>query len=63
MEPFVFVRLVWAAVIGYLAFQEFPGPWTWAGAAIIVAASSYSARREAKAHTSIIYSRNPAARD
>ena len=63
MEPFVFVRLVWAAGIGYLAFQEFPGPWTWAGAAIIVAASSYIARREAKAHASTISSRNPAARD
>ena len=63
MEPFVFVRLVWAAGIGYLAFQEFPGPWTWAGAHIIVAASSYIARREAKAHTAIISSRNPAARD
>ena len=54
MEPFVFMRLVWAAGIGYVAFQEFPGPWTWAGAAIIVAASSYIARREAKAHASTI---------
>ena len=41
MEPFVFMRLVWAAGIGYVAFQEFPGPWTWAGAIVIVAASSY----------------------
>ena len=54
MEPFVFMRLVWAAGIGYVAFQEFPGPWTWAGAIVIVAASSYIARREAKMHAPAI---------
>ena len=47
MEPFVFLRLIWAASIGLLAFGEFPGIWIWVGGAIIVAASSYIARREA----------------
>ena len=46
MEPFVFLRLVWAAGIGFLAFQEYPSVWTLAGGAVIVAASSYIARRE-----------------
>ena len=47
LEPFVFLRLIWAASIGLLAFGEFPGVWTWVGGAIIVVASSYIARREA----------------
>jgi len=50
LEPFVFMRLIWAALIGYLAFSEFPGIWTWAGAAVIVAATTYILRREAKLH-------------
>ncbi len=47
LEPYVFLRLIWAASIGLIAFGEFPGVWTWIGGAIIVAASSYIARREA----------------
>lgn len=48
LEPFTYVRLLWAAVIGYLAFSEFPGMWTWIGAAVIVAATTYIVRRESK---------------
>ncbi|NQV57612.1 MAG: DMT family transporter [Rhodospirillales bacterium] len=48
LEPFVFTRLIWAALIGYFAFSEFPGVWTWIGAAIIVGATSYILRRESK---------------
>ena len=50
MEPFGFLRLIWAASIGLLAFGELPGVWTWVGGAIIVAASSYIARREARSN-------------
>lgn len=39
-EPMVFTRLLWAALIGYLLFAEIPDVWTWAGAAIIVAATA-----------------------
>ena len=63
MEPFVFLRLVWAAGIGYLVFQEIPTPWTWIGAAVIVAASSYIARREAQARARIPASHLPDARE
>jgi len=48
LEPLVFVRMVFAAAIGYLAFSEFPVFWTWVGAGIIVASSSYIAHRESK---------------
>ena len=49
LEPIVFLRLVFAATIGFLAFSEFPALWTWIGAAIIVASSSYIAHRESVA--------------
>ena len=48
MEPFVYLRLIWAASIGLLAFGEFPSIWIWVGGVIIVGASSYITRREAK---------------
>ncbi len=46
LEPFNFVRLVIAALIGYVFFAETPDAWTWAGGAIIVASTSYIAHRE-----------------
>lgn len=46
LEPFLFVRVVWAALIGYIAFSELPDFWTWIGAGIIIVATSYVARRE-----------------
>ncbi|MBN9242567.1 MAG: DMT family transporter [Mesorhizobium sp.] len=38
LAPLVYVELIGAALIGYVAFGEVPGPATWAGAALIVAA-------------------------
>src|SRR5437763_1173402 len=46
--PYEFVRLPYAALIGYLLFGELTDIWTWIGAAIIVAASMYVAYREAQ---------------
>jgi drug/metabolite transporter (DMT)-like permease len=46
VEPVMFTRMVWAALIGWLLFAEFPDGWTWAGAAIIVLGTTYLARRE-----------------
>ena len=48
LEPFTYMRLLWAALIGYLVFSEFPGMWTWIGAAVIVGATTYIVRRESK---------------
>ena len=44
--PIEYVRLVYAAALGYFVFAELPDAWTWAGAAIIVAATLYLARVE-----------------
>ena len=48
LEPFNFVRLIIAALIGFFFFSELPDAWTWAGGFIIIASTTYVARREAK---------------
>ncbi len=45
--PYDYTRLLFAAVIGYLAFAEIPDLFTWVGAAIIACSAIYIARREA----------------
>lgn len=49
VEPVVFARLIWAAIVGWFMFAEFPGIWVWVGGALIVAASTWLARHEARA--------------
>ena len=46
--PMEYVRLIYAAILGYTVFAEVPDPWTIAGALIIVAATSHIARAEAR---------------
>jgi len=46
--PFDFTRLIWGAVIGYLAFSEIPGLNTWVGGSVIFASTAYIAWRESK---------------
>lgn len=46
VTPVDFVRLVWAAVIGYLVFGELPDAMTWAGGAMICASAGMIAWRE-----------------
>ena len=46
--PFEFVRLPFAALVGFLWFGEVTDAWTWAGAAIIAGSSIYVAHREAR---------------
>lgn len=48
LEPFNYVRLIIAALIGFFVFSELPDIWTWVGGAIIVASTTYMARREAR---------------
>ncbi len=43
-----YVRLIYATLLGWLVFSTLPGPATWAGAGIIVAASVYTIWREAR---------------
>ena len=48
VEPVVFARLVWAAIVGWFLFAEFPGIWVWVGGALIVTASTLLARHESR---------------
>lgn len=45
VAPFDYLKLILAGLIGFLVFGEVPGPWTLLGAAVIVAAALYIARR------------------
>jgi drug/metabolite transporter (DMT)-like permease len=49
LQPFSFLQLVWASLLGLYVFGEVPDIWTWIGGAIIVASVSYIAHREALA--------------
>lgn len=46
--PLDFVRLPFAALIGFVVFDEVPDIWTWIGAAVIFGASAYIAHRETR---------------
>lgn len=48
VAPFKYTSLLWALVIGYVAFGELPDEWTLSGAAIIIAAGLYVFYREAQ---------------
>ena len=41
-----YLRLLWATWLGYLVFDHFPGPATWIGAAIVIAAAIFTIYRE-----------------
>ena len=47
VEPAIFTRMIWAALISLVLFSEFPDKWTWIGGAVIVVGTTYIARREA----------------
>jgi drug/metabolite transporter (DMT)-like permease len=44
--PADFTRLLWAALLGYLAFAEVPDRWTWLGGSMIFASVLYISWRE-----------------
>jgi drug/metabolite transporter (DMT)-like permease len=41
LVPLDYSRIVYSAVIGYLLFNELPGPWSVVGMALIVVSSLY----------------------
>ena len=43
--PFEYLRLIYAALIGFYMFAEIPSIWTGVGAVMIVASALYIARR------------------
>ena len=46
IAPVGFVRLLWAALVGYLFFAEVPDAWTWLGGIMIFASVTYITWRE-----------------
>ena len=46
VAPFSYTELIWATLVGYLGFGDFPDAWTFVGAAIIIGAGLYVIRRE-----------------
>ena len=43
-----YVRLLWATLFGFLIFDQFPGPSTWIGAALVIAAAIFMIYRETR---------------
>ena len=52
-----YVRLLYATFWGWLVFETVPGPYTWAGAVVIIGASIYTVQRERKRKSEL--SRSP----
>ena len=48
VAPFDYTALIWAALIGWIVWQDRPGPAVWLGAAIIAASGLYITHREAR---------------
>jgi drug/metabolite transporter (DMT)-like permease len=48
LAPFEFLRLPYAALLGFVFFRETPDLWTWIGAAIIIVSSLVIAHRESR---------------
>lgn len=48
MAPFDYTRLIFATLVGYFVFAEVPDIWTGVGSAILIGATFYIARREAR---------------
>lgn len=46
LQPFTYTAILWATLVGYVVFDEFPDGPTLAGAAIIVASGLYAINRE-----------------
>jgi drug/metabolite transporter (DMT)-like permease len=49
LQPLTFLNLVWASIMGLIVFGDTPDHWTFIGAGVIVASTTYIARREAMA--------------
>lgn len=47
LGPIEYMRLIYAALIGFFVFHESPDIWTWAGAAVIIGSAMYIGRVEA----------------
>jgi drug/metabolite transporter (DMT)-like permease len=48
VQPMMFLNIVWASILGMLVFSDLPDFWTFIGAGVIIASTTYIARREAQ---------------
>jgi drug/metabolite transporter (DMT)-like permease len=46
LAPYIYVQIVWAALLGWAIFGHWPDAWTFTGAGIVVAAGLYVFHRE-----------------
>ena len=49
LQPYTYFLLVWAVVVGFVAFGDFPNAWTICGATVVVASGLYTLHRERRA--------------
>lgn len=52
VTPFRYTSLLFAVLLGFLVFDEWPDLWTWTGSALIVSAGLYSIWRETRLRVS-----------
>jgi drug/metabolite transporter (DMT)-like permease len=48
VAPFDFSKLIWAAVLGFILFDEIPTVWVWLGGALIFTSAVYITHREGR---------------
>jgi drug/metabolite transporter (DMT)-like permease len=53
LVPLDYSRILYSAIIGYLLFSEIPGPWSFAGMALILGASLYLVLTEKKRQAAV----------
>jgi drug/metabolite transporter (DMT)-like permease len=46
LSPFIYSQIVWMLALGYIVFGDWPDPWTFAGAGIVIASGLYLLYRE-----------------
>ncbi|EFL88986.1 DMT family transporter [Ahrensia sp. R2A130] len=56
-----YVRLLYATFFGWLIFDTLPGPYTWVGSVVIIAAALYTVQRERARNTKLV--RSPQGRE
>lgn len=58
-QPAEFLRLVWAAALGFVLFGETPGIWVWAGSLLVVASVTVAANLEVRRASARQSARSP----
>ncbi|MBC93627.1 MAG: EamA family transporter [Rhodospirillaceae bacterium] len=51
VAPFAYTEIIWATLLGFIVFGDFPDIYTFAGTAIIIASGVYILQRERKARS------------